>query len=135
MSDSLHPDVKKFKGFVREHPYILRDVNSGEKTLQDLFEEWMLFGEEDEIWETYREPEEAEEESDEGEGAEEDGPGEDVLAMLKKMNLNDIQHHLGQFSTVVESVQQLISQFRQQQNPSPPPGQQDQQSPFSFRED
>ncbi|MCE7794728.1 YlbD family protein [Salipaludibacillus sp. CUR1] len=135
MSQSLHPDVKKFKTFVRENPHVLRDVKSGDKKLQDLFEEWMLFGEEDEIWSTYKNKEDSEKEKDsdnpEGNSSESEM---DVLNMLKKMNLNDIQHHLSQFSTVVGSIQELISQFKQQQNPSPPSGP-DNHSPFSFRED
>ncbi|WP_158282211.1 spore coat protein YlbD [Salipaludibacillus keqinensis] len=129
--------MKKFKIFVKENPYVLRDVNSGDKTLQDLFEEWMLFGEEDDIWESYKPSgeEEGTGEEKETEGETEDKAGDvDLLGMLKKMNLNDVQHHLAQFSTVVGSIQELVSQFKQQQTPEPPP-RPEQQSPFSFWED
>ncbi|UCZ51854.1 YlbD family protein [Bacillus shivajii] len=143
MKNSLHPDVQKFKLFVKTHPYVLRDVKTGDKTLQDLFEEWKLFGEDDEIWETYKaanktESNNDERKSDESSGEETSSEGistQDLLAMLKKMNLNDLQHHLSQFSGVLSSVQELLGQFKQ----SPPEEQgrtEDQQSsPFSFRED
>lgn len=137
MSQSLHPDVKQFKIFVKKNPHVLRDVKAGEKTLQDIFEEWMLFGEEDDIWESYLNDGEEKEKSGKktGDDDNEEDANIDVLDMLKNMNLNDIQHHLGQFSTVVQSVQELVSQFRQQQTPDSTQGPPEQQSPFSFRED
>ncbi|MCR6111243.1 YlbD family protein [Bacillus sp. A301a_S52] len=135
MSQSLHPDVKRFKTFVKKNPYVLRDVKSGEKTLQDIFEEWMLFGEEDDIWESYLNDDEEKGETKKSNEEDEEDSTIDVLNMLKNMNLNDIQHHLGQFSTVVQSVQELVSQFRQQQTPDPSQGPPEQQSPFSFTED
>ncbi|MCR6107193.1 YlbD family protein [Salipaludibacillus agaradhaerens] len=135
MSQSLHPDVKRFKAFVKKRPYVLRDVNSGEKTLQDIFEEWMLFGEEDDIWESYLKDDDEKDETKKSDEEDEEDSNVDVLNMLKNMNLNDIQHHLGQFSTVVQSVQELVSQFKQQQTPDPSQGPPEQQSPFSFTED
>ncbi|WP_280769108.1 YlbD family protein [Salipaludibacillus daqingensis] len=140
MNESLHPDVKKFKIFVKGNPHVLRDVHSGEKSLQDLFEEWMLFGEDDEIWDSYlsQDIDQDAEESRENKENDEDSSTEmELLNMLKKMNLNDVQHHLAQFSTVVGSIQELVSQFKQQ-TPSHQPGpeqQQEQPPPFSFRED
>lgn len=139
LSESLNPDVKKFKRFVKEHPRVLRDVHSEEKTLQDLFEEWMLFGEDDEIWDSYK----FDEDDDVKEKKDNESKGDtktelELLNMLKKMNLNDVQHHLAQFSTVVGSVQELIGQFKQQQIENPDQLSQEQQqppSPFSFRED
>ncbi|WP_179298825.1 YlbD family protein [Evansella halocellulosilytica] len=146
MKDSLHPDVQKFKQFVKKHPYVLRDVKSGEKSLQDLFEEWSLFGEDDEIWETYKanrtnkrqsESNASDEENVKSEknGNNENVSAQDLLSMFKRMNLNDLQNHLAQFNGVLTSVQELLGQFKQ--NPTGGSGAQDEQqsSPFSFRED
>ncbi|WP_416151064.1 YlbD family protein [Salipaludibacillus sp. HK11] len=140
MGESLHPDVRKFKKFVKENPHILRDVNSKEKTLQDLFEEWMLFGEDDDIWDSYLTEDDEEMEIDDEDDKNDSETGSktevELLNMLKKMNLNDVQHHLAQFSTVVGSIQELFGQFKQEQTPETPPSQeQTQSSPFSFRED
>lgn len=145
LSESLNPDVKKFKRFVKEHPRVLRDVHSEEKTLQDLFEEWMLFGEDDEIWDSYKsdEDDELKEKKDKHSKGKADNESKDdtkteveLLNMLKKMNLNDVQHHLAQFSTVVGSVQELLGQFKQQQIQNPDqPSQEQPPTPFSFRED
>lgn len=147
MSKSVHPDIRRFKIFVKNHPYVLRDVKSGEKTLQDLFEEYMLFGEEDEIWETYRleadervEKEEKKEEEqnadDEKNTAKESIGVKDIVDIFKKMNMNDLQKNLAQISGVLASVQELLMQFKQtdvtssssQVNNDPQPS-------FSYRDD
>ncbi|MCD8509259.1 MAG: YlbD family protein [Bacillus sp. (in: Bacteria)] len=148
MSKSLHPDVKKFKVFVKNNPYVLKPVKRGDKTLQDLFEEYLLFGEEDDIWETYKsgkatdeeEDVEEEEEKDEKEKGNKSSKKEstgtqDILNMLKKVNFNDLQEHLTQFGGVLASVQELLGQFKQ--NPQQPPqnNQQQNNSPFSFHDD
>ncbi|MDG5788319.1 spore coat protein YlbD [Evansella sp. AB-P1] len=154
MSKSLHPDVKKFKAFVKNNPHVLKGVKDGDKTLQDLFEEWLLFGEEDDIWETYRNEEveeeaeeEAEEETNEDDQEEKDKSSkdkksnlsyQDMLAMLKKLNFNDLQQHLSQFSGVLVSVQELLSQFKQNDDQTPPSNNNEQQqsnTPFSFYDD
>lgn len=148
LSKSLHPDVKKFKVFVKNNPYVLKPVKRGDKTLQDLFEEYLLFGEEDDIWETYKsgkatdeeEDVEEEEEKDEKEKGNKSSKKEstgtqDILNMLKKVNFNDLQEHLTQFGGVLASVQELLGQFKQ--NPQQPPqnNQQQNNSPFSFHDD
>ena len=149
MSKSLHPDIKKFKAFVKNQPHVLRDVKSGDKNLQDLYEEWMLFGEKDSIWETYRTDKDEDEETNEDETEEEETSEDeetpekeekkstqDLLSLFKKMNLNDLQGHLSQFSGVLASVQELLGQFK-----SDPPSsgsdtsEQQQSSPFSYRDD
>ncbi|MBU9711246.1 YlbD family protein [Evansella tamaricis] len=150
---SSHPDVRKFKLFVKNNPHVLKDVKTGDKTLQDLFEEYILFGEEDEIWDTYREKKSAkgskkskdkekntdaeQDEGEEDEEKEESSTTQDLLALLKKVNFNDLQSSLSQFSGVLASVQELLGQFRSPNNPnSPPPtNNQQQNSPFSYNDD
>lgn len=129
---------------------MLKTVKNGDKTLQDLFEEYLLFGEEDDIWDTYRnakaadgegEAEEADDEESESKetdknSSKKDSKGtQDILNMLKKVNFNDLQEHLTQFGGVLASVQELLGQFKQ--NPQQPPqnNQQQNSSPFSFHDD
>lgn len=143
MNQSLHPDVRKFKAFVKNNPYVLRDVKKGDKTLQDLFEEFMLFGEEDDIWETYKN------EDGEVNGEEEVGEDEkkktgkesirvkDILNAFKKMNMNDLQDNLAQLSGVIASVQELLMQFKQGETNNTPtqPQNREQPFPFTYRDD
>ncbi|WP_161524675.1 spore coat protein YlbD [Alteribacter lacisalsi] len=144
MSGNLHPDIQKFKSFVKNRPYVLRDVKSKEKTLQDLYEEWALFGDDDPVWETYKEenPDAAAEASvtteasasGDSSSAGTGSTAASILAMLKSMNMNDLQHQLAQFNGALTSIQELLGTFRQGGNNQG--GQSNSSSsPFSFRDD
>lgn len=54
MGKTLHPKVKEFKEFVRNHPKIVKEVRNGNANWQDLFEDWYLLGEEDSTWDKYK---------------------------------------------------------------------------------
>ena len=145
MSKSVHPDVTRFKSFVKNNSYVLKDIKNGEKTLQDLFEEYMLFGEEDDIWESYKadlESNESTEEEDDGKKEEKKSEKEsinvkDLLEIVKKMNMNDLQKNLAQISGVLGSVQELLLQFKQSDGAGSSVNSQStqEQSPFTFRDD
>ncbi|WP_226658393.1 YlbD family protein [Pseudalkalibacillus hwajinpoensis] len=116
--------VQEFKTFVKAHPHVLKKVKQNEKTLQELFEEWMLFGEDDPSW--YEE-----EQKDDREVASEKGIGS-MLGAIKQMNFEEVQKGIEQFSGAVYSIQEVLSQFRSK--PKPPPYTQS-RSPFPFRHD
>ncbi len=117
--------VQEFKTFVKAHPHVLKKVKQKEKTLQELFEEWMLFGEEDSSW--YEEDDQEEER----EVPSEKGIGS-MLGAIKQMNFEEVQKGIEQFSGAVYSIQEVLSQFRSK--PKPPPYNQS-HSPFPFRHD
>ncbi|WP_270181756.1 spore coat protein YlbD [Alkalihalobacillus sp. CinArs1] len=125
-----NPKVQEFKSFVKTHPHVIKKVKSGEKTLQDLFEEWALFGEDDEMW--------LDTESDEKTVSEEkatsktEGTIGNVLNMIKGLKFDEVQRNIEQFSGAVYSIQEVLSQF--QSKPKPPPYIHH-QSPFPFRHD
>ncbi|MCA0987946.1 YlbD family protein [Guptibacillus algicola] len=122
--------VQEFKTFVKAHPHVLKKVKSGDKTLQDLFEEWALFGEDDDMW--------LDSDSDEKTGSEEkttaksEGTIGNVLNMIKGLKFDEVQRNIEQFSGAVYSIQEVLSQF--QSKPKQPPYIHH-QSPFPFRHD
>ncbi len=118
--------VQEFKTFVKAHPHVLKKVKQKEKTLQELFEEWMLFGEEDPSW-----YEENQEDQEDGEATNEKGIGS-MLGAIKQMNFEEVQKGIEQFSGAVYSIQEVLSQFRKPK--SQPPYSQS-HSPFPFRHD
>ncbi|SDC34251.1 YlbD family protein [Shouchella lonarensis] len=145
--DNLHPSVQAFKSFIKAHPGVMRDIQSGKKTMQNVFEEWTILGEGHEYWQSYRQTEgeyaqtdaPEEPEQPEAEGAEEDEEGADngemmgqLLGMMKKMNVQDLQSHLAQFSAVLGNIQNLVQTF---QKPTAPTARKENDSPFSFRKD
>ncbi|MFV8827024.1 YlbD family protein [Alkalihalobacterium sp. APHAB7] len=142
-SNNLHPSVQQFKQFVKEHPLLIREVRSGNKTWQEYYEEWTLLGSEHPDWEKYRkagksntyesESQEKDHTSNEKSGNEEASSSitaANILGMLKNINFNDLQHHMAQVSSVISNVQGLMQTFQGKNQPNQPPPQDD---PFSFR--
>jgi hypothetical protein len=136
----LHPAVQQFKQFMKEHPLLLQEVKEERKTLQELFEEWMILGEDNEQWSTYKkvhteepafEQGNEEMESEENSASATDALGQ-IMGIVRRMNVQDLQNHLAQFSSVLANVQNVIQSF---QKPNNPTNRGPQDHPFSFRRD
>ena len=50
----LQSRMDEFRNFIAKYPLIKEDVLNGKKTWQQIYENWVLLGEQDEIWNTYR---------------------------------------------------------------------------------
>ncbi|MFB8734405.1 spore coat protein YlbD [Bacillus sp. SL00103] len=47
--------IDEFKQFVRRHPKLIQEVQTQEKSWQSVLRKnWVMFGEEDEMWSPYR---------------------------------------------------------------------------------
>ncbi|ALA54716.1 YlbD family protein [Shouchella clausii] len=136
---NLHPSVEEFKAFVREHPRLIKEIKEGNKTLQHTYEEWTVLGSSHEHWAPYKNKDttassaanEKEETADESSSTGTEFINQ-LMGMVKKMNIQDLQSHLNHFSTMLTNVQGLIQTF---QKPSEPVRQRESESPFSFRRD
>ncbi len=133
MDDSkLHPSVRDFKLFLKDNPKIVREVRMGKKTWQEIYEDWSLLGDEDDVWNEYKEKKQTEEDT------EKTNKGEfmsQILNQLKKMDPDQIQKQIGNFSQALGAIQGVISQFQSsgQTEKEPPPVQNN--HPFKFRQD
>jgi len=108
---NLHPSVKKFKEFVRNHPHLMNEVKSGEKTLQELFEEWYLLGEDDPKWK--ESSTKLNDNSEEKEIAEETSDLiKNLLSSIKKIDIQQLQQHIGTVQNAIQSFQDIIGQFQ-----------------------
>lgn len=47
--------IDEFREFVKKYPKIKDDVKNGVKTWQVLYEDWVMLGEEDSVWDIYKE--------------------------------------------------------------------------------
>ncbi|MBP3952155.1 YlbD family protein [Bacillus suaedae] len=137
-SEGLHPSVQQFKEFIKKNPHLLKEVKEKRKSLQELFEEWSVLGEEHEQWKNNTDEagkdvggKATKEESTAKKSNASDSLGQ-IMGVLKRLNVEDLQNHLGQFSSVLTNVQNVIQSF---QKPSNPPNQRPQDHPFSFRRD
>jgi uncharacterized protein YoxC len=137
----LHPSIQEFKQFMKEHPFLLKEVKDGRTTLQELFEEWTVLGGDHEQWNSFAhtktedintEGTQQETEKEQLSQSATDALGQ-IMGIVKRMNVQDLQNHLAQFSSVLSNVQNVIQSFQKQPDNQPNHRQPD--HPFSFRRD
>ena len=128
----LHPSIESFKIFVKNNPRVMEEVRSGKLTLQELYEEWFLLGEEDTKWDDFRSEKKVDEKSNE---ANEDRMKK-VLGTLKNMDPNQMQHYLGHLSQAIGAIQGVLAQFQNGSDQSSMNSSQKKPNhPFLFRKD
>lgn len=109
----LHPKVTDFKEFVKRHPKIVKDVRSNKKTWQELFEDWYMFGEEDSMWDPYKENVTNDESKPKSSSTKKDSDFmSQVLSLVKNIDMNEMQKNINNVSGAISNVQQLIEQFQ-----------------------
>lgn len=134
-----HPSVEAFKIFVKEHPKLIKEVRENKRTWQQIYEEWHILGEEDEIWKPYKNQEKTAVTKPVKKGKK--GPVNpelmnQVFQSLKKVDMNELQRHISGMSGAIANIQQLIEQFQTPKQQSPGHfNQQHQGGPFPFRKD
>ncbi|WP_100373323.1 YlbD family protein [Bacillus sp. FJAT-45037] len=140
---NAHPSVEQFKQFVREHSLIIEEIKSEQKTLQQFYEEWSILGAQHEQWQAYRVQKEQTSPSEGATGASQGAKNHtnneeatdtlgQVMNMMKRFNVQDLQNHLAQFSSVLSNVQNVMQTFQQ---PTTPKSRPNSDHPFSFRRD
>ncbi len=128
----LHPSVEKFKQFVRANPALIKEVRSGKSTLQELYEDWYLLGEEDSRWDPFRITEKKEAVPK----AKSSDWMTNIMESLKKMDPNQMQGYIGNLSNTLASIQGVLSQFQHNSQLSPPKsGGEKISNPFIFNKD
>ncbi|APH05373.1 YlbD family protein [Bacillus weihaiensis] len=130
-SKKNHPSVQQFKEFVKEHPKIIQEVRKGNKEWQEVFEDWYLLGENDVIWNQYKE-QPAEDNSQNTESKTDFMSS--IVSAMKNMDMNTMNQHITNMSSTISTIQGLFDQFgvskgSKQSNSGTG------QSPFSFRKD
>ncbi len=53
----MNSRMDQFREFVNKHPLLRDEVRSGKVTWQNIYEEWVLYGESNEQWKAYEEKE------------------------------------------------------------------------------
>ncbi|MFC0274955.1 spore coat protein YlbD [Metabacillus herbersteinensis] len=126
-----HPSVEQFKDFVKKHPKLVQEVRKGNKEWQEVYEDWYLLGENDTVWKQYKTDQESEETVESETKA--DFMSQMVTA-VKKMDMNQMNHHITNMSSTISTIQNLFQQLGLSKGSSGStssgnPG------PFSFRKD
>lgn len=135
----LDPKVEQFKTFVQNKPDIIQLVRSGKKSWQELFEDWLILGENHENWRT-SEPEPTQEiitEKIPDSTIKSDGLSGDfwpqILSYIKRLDINQIQDQLTNLGTTLTAVQEVVSQFQPSKQINT--RRRERQKPFGFRKD
>ncbi|MFA7436541.1 MAG: spore coat protein YlbD [Bacilli bacterium] len=50
----MQSKMDEFREFVKRHEKVREEVRSGRRTWQNIYEEWVVYGEQDEQWVNYR---------------------------------------------------------------------------------
>ncbi|GGE41114.1 hypothetical protein GCM10011391_19840 [Pullulanibacillus camelliae] len=102
--------VNAFKAFVKKHPELIKAVREQKRSWQDIFDEYVLFGEHHEVWKQYGITTE-DEPRKKPKGANEIMR---VLDFISNIDANEMQEHLNSFNGVLTNIQDLIVQFQPQ---------------------
>lgn len=129
---NLHPSVRQFKEFVKRHPRILEEVRKGNATLQELYEEWYLLGEDDSRWDKYKN----DSQNNQAKKSDKDF-FESLINVFKNIDANQLQTYIATLSEALGALQNLISQFQSGLggDSSAHHRQNKLNSPFQFRKD
>ena len=128
MEKHLHPSVEKFKQFVKKHPKIIQEVRSGQKTWKEYYEDWYLFGEDDDIWKAYQQNQESMIQKEKS-----NRWIEKIANTLQNLDANDVQKHLASVQQAIVAIQNIITQFQGSEKQHM--GIAKDEHPFSFRKD
>lgn len=131
---SLHPSVLKFKEFVKEHPEVLEEVRKGNSTLQEMYEDWYLLGEDDPKWGQPSEPSKPQKEGSTEPEKKTDWLGT-IMDTVKNMDPEQLQGQINTISQALGAVQGVLSQFQGNKGNQRSPNSSGPNHPFSFRKD
>ncbi|MEC1363769.1 YlbD family protein [Bacillus subtilis] len=123
--------INDFKQFVKKHPKLIKEVRKEQRSWQDVYENWVLFGESDPIWDPYRELEEASEAVPET--PQKNDFVSKMVTAVKKMDVNQMNEQINKMSQSISSLQSLLNTFSGSGQKHSQPG--SGQHPFSFRKD
>lgn len=108
---------EEFKAFVRKRPELSRYVNSGEMTWQKFYEQWSLYGEDENVWKNYGAKEEPVKETEDAFNL------GTIMNMVKKLDMDSVQKGISSMQKAIELLQGLTGGGNNSQSASYSPRQ------------
>lgn len=93
--------IEAFKLFVRNNGHLVKHVESGTMTWQKFYEIWDLYGEDNKVWDQYKLDIQNTSTSNES--------ITDIVAMIKRFNVDDIKNVVRSISNVISLVQDFTN--------------------------
>lgn len=104
--------VDQFKQFLSKHPQLVQEVRLKKRTLQDIFEEYILLGEDDPSWEEYKKTRT----NKKKEKKNSTSSSQLLSSILSNINLDNIDKHIEQADKVIGGIIQMIQQYQKENN-------------------
>lgn len=98
---------EEFKAFVRTKPELVSYVSSGEMTWQKFYEIWSLYGNDDKVWEKYKEKEDSR--SSNTSSNNESFSFSSLVDSIKKIDMNSVQKGINSMQKAIELLQGFTS--------------------------
>lgn len=108
--------IEQFKQFVKKHPKLIEEVREGKKTWKQLYNDWYVFGEDDEMWDEYTSTDDKQEQG---------ALVQKLASYLKHLDVNELQTYITNVQQAITSIQEVVRQMQHT----------DKKDPFSFRRD
>jgi len=96
--------MDEFRAFVNKHPLVKEEVKKGDATWQKIYENWVILGENDEMWKKYETTEEPKE-TKKLEDLLTSQNLKNVLGYVKKINPDSISKTLNTVQKVLQITQ------------------------------
>lgn len=113
---NLNPEIIRFRNFINKHPKLIKEIRKNGRGWQEIYEQWVLLGEEDEYWEQFQEKQEETQINNEKNPVKFDIKSDVVKQILKyteTIDMNKLQDQVQQLSKTLSTVQELVSQYQQ----------------------
>lgn len=97
--------MSEFREFVSLHPLLRDEVKKGSRTWQNIYEEWALYGDGDNLWQKYKEKAKEETKSQTIGDMLNMDKVKNVIGYVKKINPDQINRTLNNVQKVIQIVQ------------------------------
>lgn len=105
----LHHDVERFKQFINDRPVLVLEMRNSGKTLQEYYEKWHIYGEEEFMLNVNR--------ADKSQQSENDSElWSYLLNTVEHIDLDKIQLHMKKFNKTINALQLIIDNLSTNRN-------------------
>lgn len=94
--------MDEFRDFVSRYPLVREDVASGKRTWQNIYEDWVIMGEQNDIWDKYRKKNETKSEGIDLLSSENI---KNIMGYIKKINPDSISKTLSTIQKLLQITQ------------------------------
>jgi AAA15 family ATPase/GTPase len=110
-NDTLHPTIQGFRDFINQHPKLRKEIRKTGRSWQEYYEKWMLLGDDDTYWDSFKEDDESSSQSENKEKNKSEFLNQ-VMKYAENMDIDKVQKQVTQLSGTISTIQELIDQYQ-----------------------